>query len=170
MSTIDNFMNPDAIIALTTEVLGSSKPKNSLRHNFQHSLHMHVPRVNKQTEVVLDSIAGICISEASSSVVAVVLKLSLPTILFIVASNDENKNPSIAEHLTKVWNLLKGISDLIISDLNREDIDMTLETPKRRSNSDAEESLADDFYSYVYVYSRAVVLKRLNKHEKNLPS
>lgn len=165
MSTIDNFMNPDAIVALTTEVPGSSKPKNSLRHNFQHSLH--VRRVNKQTEAVLDSIVGICISEASSSVVAVALKLSLPTILFIFASNDENKNPSIAEHLTKVWNLLKGISDLIISDLNREDIDMTLETPKRRSNPDAEESLADDFYSYVY---RAVVLKRLNKHEKNLPS
>jgi len=56
--------NPDAIVALATKVLGTSNPKNSLRHitpDFQRGLN---PFVDKRTATVLDSIASICISEA----------------------------------------------------------------------------------------------------------
>ena len=169
VSTADDFMNPDAIVALATiKVLGSSNPnpKNSLRHgepDFQRGLK-HGDHIDNRTATVLDSIAAICISATRSSVVAAALKLSLPKIQLIPAANDEREIPRIVEHLTKVWNLLKCISDLAHSNLNQRDVNMNVETPDKPSNSVAEKLLLDDLYSHVSIYSRAVVLKRFKKH------
>ena len=150
--------NPDAVVALTANIIGRSKPRNSLRcvkPDRQHGIHP-----------VMDAIACICISEPRSSVVAVALKLSLPVVRFIVAANDRTNAPGIVSHLETVWNLMKSISDLTFLSLNTEavDDDMKVDTPDRESNSIA------NLYASIYSYSRAAVLKRFNKHEARLLS
>jgi hypothetical protein len=45
--------------------------------------------VNERTTSVLDAIATICAANAKSDVVAVAMKLALPTICFVIAANDE---------------------------------------------------------------------------------
>jgi hypothetical protein len=160
--------NPDAIAALAAKVLGTAHPRSSLRDSkpdLQHGPNLHV---DSRTATVLDSIAGICIREAKSSVVAVALKLSLPTVQFIIASDDESKTPAIANHLTDVWNFLKAISDLTLSGLKRDDVDMESDTPDRGSNTSREMALVNSFYSYVYSYSCDAILRRFDKHEERL--
>jgi hypothetical protein len=116
MSSTDN---PDAVVALAANVIGISKPRNSLRFlkpDFRHGLSSFV---DDRAASVMDSIASICVSEARSSVVAVA---------FIVAANDQKQTPGIVDHLKTVWNLLKGISDLTLSGLQQEGVDMKLDS------------------------------------------
>jgi hypothetical protein len=101
-------------------------------------------------------------------VVAVALKLSLPTVQFIIAANDESQTPAMANHLTNVWNFPKAISDLTMSGLKRDIVDMESDTPDRGSNTAREMALVNSFYSYVYSYSCDAILRRFDKHEKRL--
>jgi hypothetical protein len=55
--------------------------------------------VNERTASVLDAIATICVAKAKSDVVAVAIKLALPTICFVIAANDEQRGPGITDHL-----------------------------------------------------------------------
>jgi hypothetical protein len=160
-------MNPDAVVALTTQLLSTSTLKNSLCHSqfneskFRRDLNKHV---NDRTAQVLDSIAGICVSKAKSDVVAIALKLSLPTVCFVVSAQDESRHMSITTHLQKVWNLLKNISDVNFESA----VNMKRETHGRHVPIDAEIPLINELHSLIYCYSSARISKRLTKHSKRL--
>jgi hypothetical protein len=94
--------NPDAVVALTANIIGLSKPRNSLRYvrpDLRRGIHSFV---DQRTASAMEAIACICVSEPRSSVVAVALKLSLPVIRFIVAASDQTQALGIVDHLETV--------------------------------------------------------------------
>ncbi|KAN0070348.1 hypothetical protein V8E54_011217 [Elaphomyces granulatus] len=160
-------MNPDMGVALATEILSSFYPKDILRHSrfpsmhLKHGLNAHV---NERTASVLDAIAAICVAKSKSDVVAVALKLTLPTVCFVIAANDERRGPNITDHLRTAWGILKDISDLAGSN-DDEEVKMDVESPE-----ESEILRIYIFYYHIYTFCHAKVIRRYNNHKPILES
>jgi len=165
-------MDPDAVVALATEILSNCYPKSLLRHSefpkshLEHGLNVHI---NERTASVLDAIATICVERPKSDVVAVALKLALPTVCFFIAANDERCGSRITNQLKTTWGILKDVSDANSQPcFNSEKVNMKLEIPSKHQIKDAEIPLVNLFYFHIYSFCKTKVIRRYEKHQSRL--
>jgi hypothetical protein len=165
-------MDPDAVVALASSTFTgtSSHEAPTLRSgddevSLQHGLH---ESVNERTASVLDALAELCVHNSKHDVVAVGLRLSLPEVQLLVATNDKTPDRDTIKHLKEVWHALNKISDEHFSKTSDKNINMDVLSPEITASTEEEQSLCNDLLRRLYHYSYDKLLRRHDKYWKVL--
>jgi hypothetical protein len=156
-------MNSDAVVALasSTFVGNSSQEASMLRSSPTTSLQNGVDgQLHDRTVPILDAFAELCVQDPSNDVVAIGLRLNLPNIQLLVATNDVEPNETTLTHIKKIWSLLKQISDSHFSHKadKLRNVDMDALSP--------EISFEAELLRLVYQYGYLKVCQRRDKYWK----
>jgi hypothetical protein len=164
-------MNPDAVVALVSSTFkgNSSHEAPMLRSNssgppmsLRNGLH---PQVNDRTVHILDALAELCVEVPDEDVVAIGMRLRLPNIQLLVATNDVTPKDTTIQHVNELWNLLKQISDRYFAGKAHElvDVGMGGMSPEVYCSTEEEMSLYNDLLRRVFRYG---YLKFRRRHDK----
>jgi hypothetical protein len=165
-------MNPDAVVALasSTFIGNSSQEAPMLRSNghpmsLQNGLHQ---QVNDRTVPILDALAELCVQDPNEDVIAIGLRLQLPKVQLLVATNDVTPKDTTIQHINEIWHLLKQISDRHFADKSHEleDVDMGGMSPNIYCSTEEEMSLYNDLLRRIYRYCYLKFRKRHDKYWK----
>jgi hypothetical protein len=142
-------MDPNTVVALA-----SSSFKGTGRE-----LHDNVH--NEPTVPVLDALAELCVQNPKHDVIAIGLRLHLPAIQLLVATNDETPDTATIQHLNEIWSLLKKISD---QHLAGKKIDMEVDSRSIYRPTKEEQSLTNQLVRRVCQHSYLLFRKRHAKY------
>jgi hypothetical protein len=151
-------MNPDAVVALVS----STFKGNSSQETPMLRLHQ---QVNDRTVPILDALAELCVEDPNEDVVAIGLRLHLPNVQLLVATNDVTPKDTTIQHINELWNLLKQISDRHFADKFHELVDVGM-SPKVYCSTEEEMSLCSDLLRRVFRYGYLKFRKRHDKYWK----
>jgi hypothetical protein len=106
-------MNPDAVVALVSSTFkGNRSQEASMGHRHPMSLRTgRRQQVNDRTVPILDAFAALCVEDPNEDVVAIGLRLHLPKVQLLVATNDVIPKDTTIQHINELWALLQKISD-----------------------------------------------------------
>jgi hypothetical protein len=160
-------MNSDAVVALAsgTFVGNSSKEASMLRSttsSFQNGVD---GQLHDRTVPILDAFAELCVQDPRNDVVAIGLRLNLPNVQLLVATNDVEPNDTTLTHIKKIWSLLKQISDSHFSDKADQlrNVDMDALSPEISFEAE-KQVLYNKLLRLVYQYGHLKVCQRREKY------
>jgi hypothetical protein len=143
-------MDPSTVVALVSSTFAGTGRE---LHDDVHHLEPMVP--------ALDALAELCVHNPMHDVVAIGLRLQLPTAQLLVATNDETPDTATMKHLNEIWCLLKKISDQRFSE---QQIDMAVDSRTISRSTEQERSLITQLFRRVYQYSYLMFRKRHAKY------
>jgi hypothetical protein len=151
-------MNSDAVVALasSTFIYSSSQQASMLRSGQLHD----------RTVPILDAFAELCVQDPRKDVVAIGLRLNLPNVQLLVATNDVKPNETTLKHIEKIWSLLKQISDSHFSDKadKLRNVDMDAMSPEISFEAGKKQVLYNKLLRLVYQYGHLKVCQRRDKY------
>ena len=107
--------DPNKVVALTAAFLSGnvSKGFGDIRSGIVSS--NSTSGLHNRTFAVLDALAGLCVCDPKSEVIAIGCRSHKTKIELIIASNNGPPAASTLKHLDSVWQLLRDISERMLS-------------------------------------------------------
>jgi hypothetical protein len=161
-------MDSDAVVALVSSTFrGNSSHRASELCSWGDSIPLlnglH-PQVNARTVPILDALAELSVKDPKADVVAIGLRVRLPTVQLIVATNDQTPTDATIQHIQKIWDLLKEFSAEHFARKAQYEVDMGKKSPIMRIQSEKETALYCQLLREVFQYGYLKFLKRHKKY------
>jgi hypothetical protein len=164
-------MNSDAVVALASSTFkgNSSQEASMLRSSpttpFQYGVD---GQLHDRTVPILDALAELCVHDPCEDVVAIGLRLNLPDVQLLIATNDVKPNETTLTHIKEIWSLLKQISDLHFFDKADElqNVKMDALSPELSFEAGQKQFLYNKLLRLVYQYGYLKVCHRRDKYWK----
>jgi hypothetical protein len=160
-------MDSDAVVALMSSTFrGNSSHRASELGSGGDSIpllnRLH-PQVNRRTVAILDALAELSVKNPTADVVAIGLRVRLPTVQLVVATNDQTPTAATIQHIQKIWDLLKEISAEHFARIVLREVDRHKKSSIMVSQSEKENALYCQLLREVFQYGYFKFFKR---HEK----